>query len=256
VFALEPEQLIEFGTLAEDVFARLRTHTFVDDRYVGHVFQFLVLPSFDVPVAWDVFKRRREGYQDDHVLVRTAWDRGTDRMKLSTPEERLRHPYPLVPTIEVHQLAAPSDILRELAVEVARLEIKIGSRANYGLDGTTYEVAFEQPPRHIPFAAKCRLSYWEEPPAGWKGLSAWVLRAQRTFAEAWSAHGPASRIPLPIRAIDDGAARQEAQRAFHSGSYARAAELLAGVASRERLTLAEAKMLEMALKRMGGAGGN
>ncbi|WP_437280055.1 hypothetical protein WME90_05700 [Sorangium sp. So ce375] len=252
---MEAEQRIEYGTMTDDVYAKLRVHAYVDDRYAGHVFQYLVLPSFGAPVAWDVFRRRREGYDDDHVLVRTTWDCGADRSKFSTPVERLRHPYPLVPTIEVHQLAAPSDTLRELAVELAGLEIRIGSLGVGGLDGTTYEIALDQPPHHIPFAAKCRLSFWHEPPTGWRGLGAWVSRAERVFIEAWSTHGPAARVPLPIRAIDDGAARQEAQRAFHAGSYARAAELLADVASRERLTPAEAKMLELALKRMGGGRG-
>ncbi|WP_437684039.1 hypothetical protein [Sorangium sp. So ce131] len=58
--------------MTDDVYAKLRIHAYVDDRYAGHVFQYLVLPSFGAPVAWDVFRRRREGYDDDHVLVRTS----------------------------------------------------------------------------------------------------------------------------------------------------------------------------------------
>jgi hypothetical protein len=252
---LEAEQLIEYGTMTEGVYAKLRAHAYVDDRYAQHVFQYLVLPSFSAPVAWDVLKRRRAGYEDDYVLVRTTWDSHADRNKLSTPVERLRHPDPLVPTIEVHQLAAASDALRELALGLESIEVHIGSLGVGGVDGTTYEIAIGQPPHHIPFAAKCRLSFWHEPPAGWRGLGAWVSRAERVFVEAWSTPGSAGRVPLPIRAIDDGAARQEAQRAFHAGSYPRAAELLADVASRERLTQAEAKMLELALKRTGSGGG-
>jgi len=252
---LEAEQLIEYGAMRNDVYAKLRSHAYVDDRHAGHVFQYLVLPSFQPPIAWDVFRRPREGHDDDHVLARTTWDCDADRSKFNTPVERLRHPYPLVPTIEVRQLAASSDTLRELAVELAGLEIIIGSPGVVGLDGTTFEIAVDQPPHHIPFVAKCRLRFWQEPPTGWRGLSAWVSRAERAFIEAWSTHGPAGRVPLPIRAVDDGAARQEAQRAFHAESYARAAELLADVASREQLTPAEAKMLELALKRMGSGRG-
>jgi len=51
--------------------------------------------------------------------------------------------------------------------------------------------------------------------------------------------------------IEDATARHEAQRLFHAGHYGRAAELLAEVGMREKLTAAEAKMLELAMKRAG-----
>ena len=56
-------------------------------------------------------------------------------------------------------------------------------------------------------------------------------------------------------AIDESAARHEAQRLFHAGQYGRVAELLADVGAREKLTPADAKMLELALKRAGGSAG-
>ena len=65
----------------------------------------------------------------------------------------------------------------------------------------------------------------------------------------WS---PVRHQPLRIKAIDDAAARHEAQRLFHAGQYSRVAEVLAEVGTREKLTPAEAKMLELALKRAGG----
>jgi hypothetical protein len=72
------------------------------------------------------------------------------------------------------------------------------------------------------------------------------------FESAWAARGDAAPTPLRIKAIDDAAARHEAQRSFHAGQYGRAAELLAEVDTREQLTPAETKMLELALKRAGG----
>jgi hypothetical protein len=250
---LEQEQVREYGRLQDDIVAKLRPHAFVDDLNARHVFQYLILPSFTPPVAWDVFRRRRRGHEDDFVLVRSSWRSDVDLEKLRTPVERLRHPYPLVPTLEVHQLNAESGELAHLAAELAALRVPIGAAPSVvGIDGVTYEVAIEQPPHHIAFSAKCRLSWWNEPPAAWEGLAAWVQRTEAVFESAWAARGAAAPTPLRIKAIDDAAARHEAQRLFHAGQYGRVAELLADVSTREKLTPAEAKMLELALKRGGG----
>lgn len=233
--------------------AKLRHHAFVDDHNAQHVFQYLILPSFTPPIAWDVFRRRRRGYDDDFVLVRSVWRSDLDLEKLRSPVERLRHPYPLVPSLEVHQLSAPSAELARLAAELAALRFPIGAPPSVGgVDGVTFEVAIEQPPQYISLAAKCRLSWWREPPVEWEGLGAWVQRAEAVFESAWAARGASAPTPLSIEAIDDAAARHEAQRLFHAGQYGRVAEVLAEVGKREKLTPAETKMLELALKRAGG----
>jgi hypothetical protein len=250
---LEQEQRREYDHLQHDIVAKLRCHAFVDTEQAWHVFQYLILPSFTPPIAWDVFQRRRRGHDDDLVLVRSSWRSDLDWEKLRTPVERLRHPYPLVPTLEVHQLNTPSSELAHLAAELAALSLPIGAvPAVGGIDGVTYEVAIGQPPQYISFAAACRLSWWDKPPAEWDELAAWVRRTEAMFESAWAARGAAAPTPLRIKAIDDAAARHEAQRLFHAGQYGRVAELLAEVGTREKLTPAEAKMLELALKRAGG----
>jgi hypothetical protein len=176
-----------------------------------------------------------------------------DLEKLRTPVERSGHPYPLVPTVEVHELNSPSDELARLATEVAALRLTIGAAPSVGgVDGVMYEVAIEQPPHWIPFAAKCRLSWWNKPPEIWEGLSEWVQRAESTFESAWAKRGDAAPTPFRIKTIDDSAARNEAQRLFRASQFGRVAELLADIATRETLTRAEKKMLELALKRAGG----
>jgi len=238
---MEQEQIREYGRLQEDITSKLR-----------HVFQYLILPSFTPPVAWDVFRRPRQAHEDDYVLVRSSWRSDLDLEKLRTPVERLRYPYPLTPTIEVHQLNVSSSDLAHLASELAGLELAIGSPPSVGgVDGVGYEVAIEQPP-HIASAAKCRLSWWHKPPTEWSALASWVLRAETIFEPAWSARGDALPTPHRINPIDDAAARHEAQSMFHAGHFGRVAELLAEVSTREELTLAENKMLELALKRIRG----
>jgi hypothetical protein len=254
---LEHEQVREYGRLQNDIIVRLRHHAFVDDLKASHVFQYLILPSFTPPVAWDVFQRRRRDHEDDFVLVRSSWRSDLDLEKLRTPVERLRHPYPLVPTLEVHQLNAPSAELAHLSIELAAMKLPIGARPSVGgVDGVTYEVAIAQPPHSIPLAASCRLSWWHEPPTEWDNLAAWLQQAEAVFESAWAARGPAAPTPLHIKAIDDAAARHEAQRLFHAGQYGRAAEVLADVGTRETLTPAEAKMLELALRRAGSPPGS
>jgi hypothetical protein len=152
----------------------------------------------------------------------------------------------------VHQLTSASGELARLAAELAALRLPIGAPPSVGgVDGVTYEVAIEQPPHYIALAAKCRLSWWGKPPVEWAGLAEWVHGAEAVFESAWAARGASAPTPLRIKAIDDAAARHEAQRLFHAGQYGRAAELLAEVGTREKLTPAETKMLELALKRAG-----
>ena len=247
---MEPEQCREYRRLQDDIIGKLREHAFIDDREAHHGFQYLILPAFDPPVSWDVFRQRHRGREDTLILVRTVWRSDVDVEKLQSPVERLRHPYPLIPTIEVHQLHADPGELSRLAADLANLSLPIGApRSVSGVDGVHYEVAIEQPPHDNALAAKCRLSWWCQPPVEWEGLATWCGRAEALFESAWLARGPAMPMPLQIKVIDDAATRLEAQRLFHAGLYGQAAERLAEIGTRTKLTPAEKKMLELALKR-------
>lgn len=244
----------QYGHLQEEMIVKLRHRAFVDHLNARHEFQYLVLPSFEPPIAWDVFRRRHVDHEDNYVLVRSAWRCDLDLQRLRTQAEPLPHPSLFVPSLAVHQLDAPSGELARLAADLAALRPALGAPPSvYGFDGVTYELAIEQPPYGSPLAAKCRLSWWREPPPGWEGVAAWVQRAEAVFEAAWAARGPAAPVPLHIRIIDDAAARHEARRLFHTGQYGRAAELLAEVGTRERLTAAEELMLDLALERAGGS---
>jgi hypothetical protein len=62
-----------------------------------------------------------------------------------------------------------------------------------------YEIAIDQPGRGSGSAARCRLAWWEDPPAAWEELAAWVRRAEAVFEAAWAAHGAPAPPPLPHR---------------------------------------------------------
>ena len=249
---MDQEQIREYAELHDVVTRKLRHHAYIDDRNVLHAFQYFVLPAFTPLIAWDVFRRSRKDQPHEHVLIRSCWRSDMDQEKLCTPAERLRHPYPLVPTIEVHELSSPSADLERLAEDLGTLKLPIGaSPAVAGVDGVTFEVAIGQPPDDLAFSARCRLSWWCEPPAAWGELRTWLTRAEKLFETAWTGRGNSAAVPLQVRTFDDVAARHEAQRLFHEGHYGRTAELLADIASRGKLSPAEEKMFELALQRAG-----
>lgn len=60
-------------------------------------------------------------------------------------------PFPLVPSLEVHQLNAASNELARLAVELAGIRLPVGAAPSVG--GITCQVAIGQPPTVV----LCRL---------------------------------------------------------------------------------------------------
>jgi hypothetical protein len=247
---VDPEQVREYGALSDAVTQKLRHHAYVDDQHLRHVLQYLILPSFTPPIAWDVFRQGSQELPGKHVLIRSCWQSDLDHEKLRTPPERARHPYPLAPTMEVHELTASSAELEQLAHDLEALELRIGATSRvFGCDGVTFEVAIDQPPETIAESARCRLSWWSEPPEAWRGLREWVGRAEDVFERAWLARTNASERQRQVVTVNDGAAREEARRLFREGHYGRVTELLVEIASRATLSPAQTKMLEMSLQR-------
>lgn len=250
---MDSESAFQFHLLERDAINRLRAHAFIDDRNAHHVFQYFVVPSFTPAVSWDVFQRRRIGAENEYVLYRSCWRRDVDLEKFCAPSDQMRSLYPASPTIDVHRIGIDSPQLEAVGMALRVIAIPIGARDPFGgVDGVTYEVALEQPPHYFASPAKCRVSWWHEPPAEWQSLHDWSREVGRTFESFWAAHPELCVPETSIAVIDDAKSRAEAQQHFHKKNYARAAEILADVATRETLTAAERKMLEMAIGRMGG----
>jgi hypothetical protein len=246
---LEVEQQREMTELELSLIPRLRGNGFVEKG--RHVFQYLILPSFEPLVAWDVLERGRRGHPNEVVLVRTCWRKDIDYERMRTPVERMKHEYPLEPTIELHELPAPSAELELLASELRTMRLPLGGPLAKVtiVDGTMCEVAIEQSSYWQAFAAKCRLTWHGLLGPDWAPLKAWVERAEAVFDRAWQNRGEPKPAPHQLPTIDDAAARHMAKDLFHAGQFGRAAELLADVSKREVLTAAEIKMLQLAVKR-------
>jgi hypothetical protein len=248
---MQDQQMAEFILMSRDVVRRLRTHAYLDTQNVRHVFQFLELPSFTQPVAWDVFRRFDRSKGDEYLLVRTTWQQDLDAAKLDTPVERLKHPYPLTPTIQAHQLRVKSAVLAELVEKLGKVEIILGTSGGIGLDGTFYEVAIEQTAGAMEGGATVRVRWWGTASEQWKGMAAWHTRAQEVFYQAWAKRQDEDAKPAELKVIEDNSRRAAARQLFSQGLYAQAAELLAEIETRTPLSAVEAKMLKIALGRMG-----
>src|SRR5947209_3792842 len=90
----------EFYALREAAYDGLRLGKYIDCHRSASVCRFLILPSFDNPVSWDVLHvvARRAAAQTR--LYRSCWRMDLDEDAMRSPVERLKHPRPYAPTIE------------------------------------------------------------------------------------------------------------------------------------------------------------
>lgn len=192
---MEREQIDEFDKLRDVTIEKLRRHLFVEAR--NHVFQLLELPAFEPSVAWDVFRQLNPGNEDELVLTGTVWRTDKDLEKLRSPIERVRHPHPSKPTIELFIVSVSSAELSQLHQELVRLRLQLCVGSSSGLEGSFYEIALNQssaPSR----SATCRFSWWNDLPIEWQDLSGWLDGAQAIFETSSKTE---CSVPLNIRTL-------------------------------------------------------
>ncbi len=121
----------------------------------------LIAPSFDDWSAYVLWEVRGEWR-----LRRRIWRYLVDAEKLRTPVERLRHPRPLLPTIETREIAYGASEAEAAFERLASLRLRVLPEGGGGhvLDGTDHEVALEDG------AASMRLR-WNPIPAAWAPLA-------------------------------------------------------------------------------------
>ena len=98
--AVEREQMEEFYAVREAAFDALRFGTLVERHRSVPVCQYLILPSFENPISWDVIKVVSRGEGAQTRLYRSTWRLGVDSQAMSSPVERMKHPRPYKPTLE------------------------------------------------------------------------------------------------------------------------------------------------------------
>jgi hypothetical protein len=175
---VEAQQQEEWYTLERQATEQLRRGNTPKRSGVSQLFQLLVLPSFEAASSWEVCREVCQDVKatDRYFAVHSVWDKLADLSKLQTPVVRLRHPSPLVPTIEVRQLPLDADWVEATQNDLSSLVIPAMVKPEViGVDGTSYEVAFNA------LFVLARYRWWEEPPSGWRPLNEWLHQTLETL---------------------------------------------------------------------------
>ena len=97
---MEQEQRDEFFRVRESAYDALRFGTLIDRDRSDAVCQFLILPSFENPISWDVIDVGSNRHGAQNRLYRSCWRMDVDSAAMRSPVERVKHPRPYAPTFE------------------------------------------------------------------------------------------------------------------------------------------------------------
>jgi hypothetical protein len=177
---VDREQMDEFCAVRESAYDALRLGTLIERHRSVPVCQFLILPSFDNPVSWDVIKvvSRKDGAQ--MRLYRSTWRMDVDEQAMSSPVERLKHPRLYKPTLETDWVLVDAAKLEAVLSKLRSIRIPLllaESRA--GCDGTSFELAFGE------FFCSARIGWWCDMPQKWQELVPVVTELERLFESTW-----------------------------------------------------------------------
>src|SRR5262245_62282114 len=139
---MDREQMEEFYAVRESAYDALRLGTLIERHHSVPMCQFLILPSFENPVSWDVIRvvSRKDGAQTR--LYRSCWRMDVDSQAMSSPVERLKHPRPYNPTLETDWVLVAKAKLEAILARINAIRIPLTlPRARTGCDGTSFELA-------------------------------------------------------------------------------------------------------------------
>lgn len=174
------ELMEEFCAVRESAYDALRLGTPIDRHRSIPVCQFLILPSFENPVSWDVIKvvSRKDGAQTR--LYRSTWRMDVDDQSLSSPVERLKHPRPYQPTLETDWVLVDTTKLEAVLSRIRSVRIPLMSAEPLvGCDGTSFELAVGE------FWCSARIGWWCDMPKEWHELVPIVTELERLFESTW-----------------------------------------------------------------------
>ncbi len=176
---MDLEQFDEFFAVREAACDGLRSGAFVGADGLL-MCRLVVLPSFENSVGWDVRSWPVPGGPAQPRLFRSCWRMDLDSGAFGSPLERLKHPRPYRPTVEV--VSAPIDATRIEGV-VRRLQaipIPLAvAEPPVGLDGTSYEL-------HVGKSfCRARIAWWNRLPEEWSALGPVLAEMESIFESSW-----------------------------------------------------------------------
>lgn len=174
------EQLDEFDAVRESAYDALRLGTPIGRHRSVPICQFLILPSFENPVNWDVISvvSRKDGAQTR--LYRSTWRMDVDSQAMSSPVERLKHSRPYNPTLETDWVLVDKGKLDAIMARfnAVRIPVMLAS-ARAGCDGTSFELAVGD------FFCNARIGWWCDLPEEWQELRSVVVELEGLFESTW-----------------------------------------------------------------------
>jgi hypothetical protein len=171
------EHFEEFSRLRGEVQASLRSG--VSAKHGIPLLCWMVLPSFENTVVWDLYSRTARHEIESHVLTRSLWRMDVDLRVLRSPIERLKHPRPYLPTIERTQIDLSANEVETLMRRFREVSISLTvPKPLMGCDGTTYELALFSVPCEL------RLRWWESLPEAWAELRPGLAALQELLESA------------------------------------------------------------------------
>jgi hypothetical protein len=172
--------MAEFYAVRGSAYEALRFGRLIERHRSLFVCQFLILPSFDNPVSWDVIKvaSRKEGAQTR--LYRSTWRMDVDERAMSSPVERLKHPRPYKPTLETDWVPVDAVKLDTVLSRIRSIRIPLMlAEASEGCDGTNFELAVGDS------FCYARIGWWCQVPKEWQELVPAVTELERLFQSTW-----------------------------------------------------------------------
>jgi hypothetical protein len=178
---MDREQIDEFVAIRDEVYEGLRLGTYIDRQHSVLVCRYLILPAFENPVSWDVVRVVARGAGAQTRLYRVCWRMDLDERALSSPVERLKHPRPFRPTVEVDW--GPIDLPRveALLARLGSIRLPLAvANARSGCDGVSFEF------RIGGAFCSAHIRWWCDMPDEWRELRPVVSELAELFEQVWT----------------------------------------------------------------------
>lgn len=176
----------DFAAVREAVYDGLRLGKYIDRHRSVPVCQYLGVPAFDNPFSWDLVQivSRRAAAQTR--LYRACWRMDLDVRAMGSPVERMKHPRPFRPTVEVGWAPVGLAGVEALVARFRSIRVPLAvARPHFGCDGVSIELSVGD------LFCNARIGWWCDIPDEWQELRPVVAEMESLSERAWAARaGP------------------------------------------------------------------
>ncbi|MBI2827408.1 MAG: addiction module protein [Planctomycetia bacterium] len=144
------------------------------------VCQLLILPSFENAVSWDVVHVTARRADPHTRLYRSCWRMDIDEQAMRSPVERMKHPRPYTPTVEVDWVLIDGEHVESILARLRTFRVPLAvANPSVGCDGTTFELFVGE------FFCNARICWWCDLPEEWRELQPVITDLEHLFSQAW-----------------------------------------------------------------------